>query len=164
MDSGPPSGGPLHPLSRPAGQPGGRVYRAPMASPGISRRGLLKGAGAGLAVGALPLPASSTPDIGPPTGAVAVSSANGLGTVAHAVQRMTEDRLRPVSAAVEGVGIVEADPNDLSVGLGGLPDEDGKVTLDAACMDGPTHNAGSVGAIQDILHPARVAELVQAGR
>ena len=131
-----------------------------MASPGISRRRLLKGAGAGLAVGALPLPASSTPDFGPPAGAVAVSSANGLGTVAHAVQRMTEDRLRPVSAAVEGVGIVEADSNDLSVGLGGLPDEDGKVTLDAACMDGPTHNAGSVGAIQDILHPARVAELV----
>jgi N4-(beta-N-acetylglucosaminyl)-L-asparaginase len=55
------------------------------------------------------------------------------------------------------VGIVEADPNDMSVGYGGLPNEDGVVQLDASVMHGPTHKAGSVGALQDTLHAAQVA-------
>ena len=43
-----------------------------------------------------------------------------------------------LDAAIEGVAIVEADPGDHSVGLGGLPNEDGVVELDAAVMHGPT--------------------------
>jgi len=66
----------------------------------------------------------------------------------------------PLDAAVDVVKVVEADPNDSSVGLGGLPNEDGVVQLDAACMHGPTHNSGAVAAIENILHPSEVAKLV----
>ena len=127
---------------------------------GIDRRRFLRLAGTGLAVGATrPLQASSFRPT--PSGeAMAIASANGLETVALARRLMLEQGMRPVSAAVRGVGLVEADEKDLSVGYGGLPNEDGVVQLDSACMDGPTHNAGSVASIEDILHPARVAELV----
>jgi N4-(beta-N-acetylglucosaminyl)-L-asparaginase len=66
----------------------------------------------------------------------------------------------PLDCALGVVQIVEADPNDSSVGLGGLPNEDGVVQLDAACMNGPTHNSGAVGCLENILHPSAVARLV----
>ena len=66
----------------------------------------------------------------------------------------------PLDAAIETCKVAEADPTDMSVGLGGLPNEDGVVQLDAACMDGRTHNSGAVGAIENILHPIEVARLV----
>ena len=66
----------------------------------------------------------------------------------------------PLDAAIEGVAIVEADPKDHSVGLGGLPNEDGVVELDAAVMHGPTHGGGSVASLRNIVHPAAVARLV----
>ena len=56
--------------------------------------------------------------------------------------------------------VVEADEKDSSVGLGGLPNEEGVVQLDAACMHGPTHNSGGVAGIENILHPSEVARLV----
>jgi len=87
---------------------------------------------------------------------VAVASKNGLDAVGRAVQRM-EAGLSPVEAAVEGVGIVEADPNDVTVGYGGLPNAEGVVQLDACCMDGPTMRAGAVGALEGFKHPAKVA-------
>ena len=61
---------------------------------------------------------------------------------------------------LEVVKVAERNPNDHSVGLGGVPDEDGHVTLDAAVMHGPTHNSGAVGCIENILHPCEVARLV----
>lgn len=63
----------------------------------------------------------------------------------------------PVDAIVAGVTLVENDPNDMSVGLGGLPNELGVVQLDASVMHGPTHKAGAVGAIENIKNPAQVA-------
>jgi N4-(beta-N-acetylglucosaminyl)-L-asparaginase len=66
----------------------------------------------------------------------------------------------PLDACVAGVQIVELDPRDQSVGLGGLPNEDGVVQLDASCMHGPTKRAGAVGAIEDIATPAAVAKAV----
>src|SRR6185503_16319327 len=51
-------------------------------------------------------------------------------------------------------------PEDDSVGLGGLPNEEGVVQLDAACMYGPRHKSGAVAGIENILHPSEVARLV----
>ncbi len=66
----------------------------------------------------------------------------------------------PLDVAIEVVKVQEADPADNSVGLGGLPNEDGVVQLDAAVMHGPTHNSGAVACIESILHPSEVARLV----
>lgn len=66
----------------------------------------------------------------------------------------------PLDAVIAGVNVVELDPTDQSVGLGGLPNADGVVELDASCMHGPTRRAGAVGAIQDIATPSLVAKAV----
>ena len=90
---------------------------------------------------------------------VMVGSGNGLAGMRLAYPMLTGG-MRPVDAAIEVVKLVEADPNDSSVGLGGIPNEEGHVALDAACMDGITHNSGAVAAIENILHPSEVARLV----
>lgn len=64
-----------------------------------------------------------------------------------------------LDAVEQGVHIPEADPNDRSVGLGGHPDRDGRVTLDSCIMD-ERFRCGSVAAIEDILHPVSVARKV----
>ncbi len=66
---------------------------------------------------------------------------------------------RALDAVEQGTRLIEADPNITTVGLGGIPDRDGYVTLDACVMD-ENLNAGSVAAIQDIEHPVSVARLV----
>jgi N4-(beta-N-acetylglucosaminyl)-L-asparaginase len=66
---------------------------------------------------------------------------------------------KAVDAVEAGVQIPEADPNDQSVGYGGLPDRDGKVTLDACIMD-ETGNCGAVMFLEGIKHPIKVARLV----
>ncbi len=87
---------------------------------------------------------------------VAVASSNGLAAARLAVERMAAGS-RPTDAAVAGVGLVEADPDDIGVGYGGLPNEDGVVQLDAAVMDGTTMRAGAVAALENVKHPAQVA-------
>lgn len=64
-----------------------------------------------------------------------------------------------LDAVEQGVMVTEADPNSRSVGLGGLPDRDGKVTLDACIMD-DKGNCGSVCFLEEIVHPVSVARLV----
>lgn len=64
-----------------------------------------------------------------------------------------------LDAVEAGTRVVEADPEDTSVGYGGLPDRDGIVTLDACIMDAQG-NAGSVTFLQNILHPISVARKV----
>lgn len=93
-------------------------------------------------------------------GAVAIASANGLKGVELAYKLMTEEAADPLDAAIEGVKINELDPEDMSVGLGGLPNENGVVQLDASCMHGPSKRAGSVAALEDIATPALVAKAV----
>lgn len=89
----------------------------------------------------------------------AISSANGLEATKKAYEQILKG-VDTLDAAIEGVGLVEDDPNDLTVGYGGLPNEDGVVELDAAVMHGPTHRAGAVASLRNTLHPARVAKLV----
>ena len=66
----------------------------------------------------------------------------------------------PLDAVIAGVAIVEADPNDHSVGLGGTPNEDGVVELDASVMHGRTHGGAGVAGLRNIMHPAAVARTI----
>jgi N4-(beta-N-acetylglucosaminyl)-L-asparaginase len=66
---------------------------------------------------------------------------------------------RALDAVEAGARVPEADPNDTSVGYGGLPDRDGNVTLDACIMD-EQGNCGSVCYLQHIMHPISVARQV----
>ena len=64
-----------------------------------------------------------------------------------------------LDAVEAGVKVPEADPENHSVGYGGYPDRDGKVTLDACIMDGNL-NCGAVAFLEHIVHPISVAKLV----
>ncbi len=65
-----------------------------------------------------------------------------------------------LDAALKVVRGPEDDPNDDSVGLGGIPNEEGVVELDACCMHGPTRRAGSVGAVRNIKNVSLVSKAV----
>ncbi|HVI08134.1 MAG TPA: N(4)-(beta-N-acetylglucosaminyl)-L-asparaginase, partial [Candidatus Binatia bacterium] len=65
-----------------------------------------------------------------------------------------------LDAALRVVQGPENDPNDTTVGLGGLPNEEGVVELDACCMHGPTRRAGSVGAVRNIKNVSLVSKAV----
>ncbi len=113
-------------------------------------------------------PSSSGPDSvsssGPASRAgvrlpVAIASGNGAAAVEHAITvlRETGDTLE---AVVGGVGLVEADPEDSSVGYGGLPNAAGAVQLDSQVWHGPTRGVGAVAALEGYMHPSRVAVAV----
>ncbi len=143
----------------------------------VSRRDFL-GAGAAAAAGlALPKFANALPVItvrdrselvpslfvGRP---VVVSAANGYtvdGNGKRGIQvayDMVAGGSDPLDAIVAGVQVVELNPADQSVGLGGLPNEEGVVQLDASCMHGPTKRAGAVGCLEDVATAAAVAQAV----
>ena len=65
-----------------------------------------------------------------------------------------------LDAVEKSANVTELDPKDTSVGYGGLPNENGVVQLDSSIMYGPTHNCGSVAAIEGIKTPCSVARLV----
>jgi len=65
-----------------------------------------------------------------------------------------------LDALIAGVNIVELDPEDTSVGYGGLPNADGVVQLDACCMHGPKRRAGGVAALEGVRTPSLVAKAV----
>lgn len=92
-------------------------------------------------------------------GPIVVGSGNGLAACTRAYEGLLRND-DPLDAVVAGVNIIEDDPNDQTVGLGGLPNEDGVVELDSSVMHGPTAKGGSVASLRNIRNPSRVAQLV----
>jgi N4-(beta-N-acetylglucosaminyl)-L-asparaginase len=88
-----------------------------------------------------------------------IASSNGERACDRAMEvlRAGGDTL---DAVVAGVNINELDPEDNSVGYGGLPNEEGIVELDASVMHGPSRRAGSVASIRNIKTPSNVAKMV----
>ena len=93
------------------------------------------------------------------SGPVVISSRNGRESVVKAMD-LIQGGADALDAVIAGVNLVEEDPNDTSVGYGGLPNADGVVQLDSACMHGPTGRAGGVACIEGIKYPSKVAKLV----
>ena len=124
--------------------------------PNPSRRDFLKRTAA---VGALAiLPGSVRATTKRRTRPVAIATWDNRGALEAAWNVLVSGGYA-LDAVEAGVHIPEADPNDRSVGLGGHPDRDGRVTLDSCIMD-ERHRCGSVAAIEDILHPVSVARKV----
>jgi N4-(beta-N-acetylglucosaminyl)-L-asparaginase len=90
---------------------------------------------------------------------VMISSANGVNALGRGIE-ILKGGGDTLEAAVAAVTVVEDDPNDDSVGYGGLPNEEGVVELDASVMHGPTRRAGSVASVQKIKNVARLAKAV----
>ena len=90
---------------------------------------------------------------------VIVASGNGLNACAKAMDFLKAGK-DTLDAVIAGVNLVEDDPDDDSVGYGGLPNEEGVVELDASVMHGPTRRAGSVAGLRNIKNPSKVARLV----
>jgi len=88
-----------------------------------------------------------------------VASGNGLRATEKAMEFIRRGG-DPLDAVIAGVNIIEDDPNDMSVGYGGLPNEEGEVELDASVMSGPAHTCGAVAALKNIKNPSKVAKLV----
>jgi len=126
-----------------------------------TRRDFLRataGAGAGAAFGIVPAvklggaPSVHIRRVTP----VAVASANGREAVAKAIE-VVQGGGDTLDAVIQGVNIVERDPNDTSVGYGGLPNLDGVVQLDSSVMHGPTRGAGAVASLEGVKTPSLVA-------
>ena len=137
----------------------------------LNRREFVKtGTAAGLAAAAAPhaafgqAPSMISPGSSQP---VVVSSSNGhrfknggdktCVEIAYAKIVKGDDVL---DALIAGVNIVELDPEETSVGYGGLPNADGIVQLDSCCMHGPKKRAGGVGALEGVRTPSLVAQAV----
>src|SRR6266581_1957349 len=80
--------------------------------------------------------------------------------VERAFNLMTSGGKDVLDALIAGVNIVELDPEDTSVGYGGLPNADGIVQLDSCCMHGPRKRAGGVAALEGVRTPSLVAQAV----
>jgi N4-(beta-N-acetylglucosaminyl)-L-asparaginase len=98
---------------------------------------------------------------------IVIASANGhrfrnggTETCVERAFRLLTTGTDVLEALVAGVGIVERDPEENSVGYGGLPNADGVVQLDACCMHGATKRAGGVAALEGVRTPAAVAKAV----
>ena len=126
----------------------------------LKRRSFLLRSSAVMGTGCLATrPGRATTAVAPrkPPHPVVVSSANGYPHCTAKVMEAMLSGTPVVDAVVAGVTLVEDDPSDHSVGLGGLPNEEGVVELDASVMDGATGLSGAVAALQTIKNPAQVA-------
>jgi N4-(beta-N-acetylglucosaminyl)-L-asparaginase len=135
----------------------------------ISRRRFLQQSAAAGCLGAAPMPLfSGTPwvrrsAIEP----VVIASMNGnwyknggKETCVELAWRQLTQGGDVLDALIAGVNILELDPEEDSVGYGGLPNADGVVQLDSCCMHGPKRRAGGVAGLEGVRTPSRVAKLV----
>ncbi len=90
---------------------------------------------------------------------IVIASDNGIRACQRARELLAAGK-DTLDAVIAGVTINEEDPEDTSVGYGGLPNEEGVVELDASVMHGPTRRAGSVASLRNIKTPSKVAKLV----
>ncbi|HYW14163.1 MAG TPA: N(4)-(beta-N-acetylglucosaminyl)-L-asparaginase [Longimicrobium sp.] len=135
----------------------------------ITRRDFMRtGAAAGVAA-ALPGPLAGAPAVHVRGQArpVVIASGNGnqfrnggrMAAVQTAFTRMVAGA-DVLDAILAGVNLNELDPEDASVGFGGLPNAEGVVTLDASVMHGPRRRAGAVAALEGVRTPSLVAQAV----
>lgn len=129
-----------------------------MSSTVFDRRSLLRGSSL-LGLGALLGRRAEGRQATSPSRPVVISSGNGLEATERAMELLRQGS-DPLDAVIAGVNLVEEDPEDHSVGYGGLPNEDGVVELDSSVMHGPTHRGGAVAALRGIKTPSKVARLV----
>ena len=144
-------------------------------NPDIKRREFIKGTiqSAALASLAAPLLANTAAANSAPATArpVVISSANnhmgadgnplrgGFNCVSKAMEILKAGG-DTLDAVIAGVNLVEDDPNDDSVGYGGLPNEECEVELDSCVMHGPSRRAGAVANLHNIKNPSKVAKVV----
>jgi len=129
----------------------------------MNRRAFLRtGALAGLGLAARQAAAGARPpDTPTPTTIARLLSTHPAGLAANRVAaQVLREGGSALDAVQRGVMVAEADPENTSVGYGGLPNADGVVELDAAIMDGATLNAGAVAGLRDIKQPIAVARRV----
>jgi N4-(beta-N-acetylglucosaminyl)-L-asparaginase len=130
----------------------------------VSRRDFIATTAVGSASLALDLEAQSKNDTpalpgNPPKKPIIICARNGYNYLdrGYAVLTSGGDTLDAVMQVITGP---EDDPNDDSVGLGGLPNEDCVVQLDACCMHGPTRMAGAVAAVEEIKNVSLLSKAV----
>jgi N4-(beta-N-acetylglucosaminyl)-L-asparaginase len=135
----------------------------------LNRREFVKtGAAAGFAAAAVPHPAfGQAPAVATGGKPIVISSSNGHRFKNGGQKTGVETAFASIvkgddvlDAVIAGVNIVELDPEDTSVGYGGLPNADGIVQLDSCCMHGPKRRAGGVGALEGVRTPSLVAKAV----
>jgi N4-(beta-N-acetylglucosaminyl)-L-asparaginase len=134
----------------------------------INRRELvISGAAAGIAAAAQAQSAGPAVKRSSAARPVIISSANGHRYKNGGSQTCLEKAFSMMTkggdvldALIAGVNIVELDPEDTSVGYGGLPNAEGVVQLDACCMHGPRKRAGGVACIEGVRTPSLVAQKV----
>ena len=132
----------------------------------MNRREFVTGTAAGAVVSNRPF-ASGPQIIARGVRPAVVAAANGnrskdaasLTCVAKAFKMITEGA-DVLDSCIAGVNIVELDPDDTSVGYGGLPNADGIVQLDASVMHGPRKTAGAVACLEGVRTPSLVAKKV----
>jgi beta-aspartyl-peptidase (threonine type) len=90
---------------------------------------------------------------------IIIASANGIVGISESI-RILKSGGSALDAVEAGIRLVEANPDDHTVGYGGYPNILGEVELDAALMNGADLSAGAVGAMQGYPHPISIARKV----
>jgi len=131
----------------------------------MKRRSFLRNAGMGagalaLSAAGLPVEAGSPAPVKPTAAGPVVLVSKNKSDVVDRAMSMIRGGADALDAVIAGVNLVEEDPDDITVGYGGLPNERGVVELDSSVMHGPTASGGAVAALRNIRYPSRVARLV----